>query len=237
MSLAQAGNNLPQIIKTSLYRIKLTSDFEEDYAEKAINDIKSRIPEAKTPEKQILNSILGELYTGYYQSNRYKILERTSVNADLDDIKTWNADKILSEASKCYLASLENADELRKTRLETFSAILLEEKDSKKFRPTLFDFLAYRAFDFFQNDESGLTKAANQFKIANPDFFGTALKFANIPLPNEAVPSNAYFSTLILQKLIDFHLNDNDPQALIDADLSRLNYEIRRFTTRNSSVV
>ncbi len=233
MSLAQAGNNLPQIIKTSLYRIKLTADFEEDYAEMAINDIKSRIPDAETPEKQILNSILGELYTGYYQSNRYKILERTNVNASLDDIKTWNADKILSEANKCYLASLENADELQKTRLETFSAILLEEKDSKKFRPTLFDFLAYRAFEFFRNEESGLTKAANQFKIKNPDFFGTAQKFANIPLPNETVVSNDYFATLILQKLIEFHLNDNDPQALIDADLNRLGYVFQNAVIEN----
>jgi len=237
VQLAQSENNLPQIIKTGLYRIKLIADFEEDYSEKAINDIKTQIGSAHSPEKQILNSILAELYAGYYRSNRYKILERTTVNnINQEDIKTWNADKILSEAQKCYLASLENEEELQKTRLEIFSAILLEEKDSKIFRPTLYDFLAYRALDFFKNDESGLTKATNQFKIINPEFFSTAEKFVKIPLPNEAILSNNYFATRILQQLLAFHLTDNSPQALIDADLNRLRfvYEKSVIETKDS---
>ncbi len=223
-NLAQAENNLPQIIKTALYRIKLTADFEEDFSEKAIAEIKNRLETAKSPEKQILNSILGELYKGYFEDNRYKILDRTSVNADLEDIKTWNADKILTEANNYYLASLEDSDELQKIRIETFGVILLQEKGSKKFRPTLFDFLAYRAYDFFNDEESGLTKPSNQFKISSTEFFSPAEKFAKIPPPNEAILSNDFYATRILQLIIAFHQTDNYPQALIDADLTRLRY-------------
>nr|NQU90990.1 hypothetical protein [Bacteroidota bacterium] len=223
--LAKSDRNTPQIIKANLYRIKLIAGFEEDYIEKAITQIQTEIKSAGSPEKQVLNSILGELYLRYYQNNRYKILDRSQVeNVVLKDIKTWDVSTIFEHASQCYQKSLEDPKELQKTKLAAFSAILIEEDDSKSYRPTLFDFLAHRAIEFYQNEETGVTKPAKQFTLNQPFYFDEARKFINLKLSAPEYPSKKFEILKIYQELIDFHYSDKQPQAFIDADLNRLEF-------------
>jgi hypothetical protein len=224
-SLAKKENNTPQIIKTNLYRIKLMADFEEDFLEKAIRQIEGEIETATFPEKQILHSILAELHWRYYQSNRYKILNRTStIGFDQDDIKTWDARKLLNASIENFQLSLADQGELQSINIEKFNAILIEKSGSKNFRPTLFDFLAWRALDFYRNDESGLTQAAGRFEMDNVAYFLPARRFASLNIEKPELISNDYYAVKILQQLLSFHQTDDTPQALIDADLIRLDF-------------
>ncbi len=75
---AKKENNHPQFIKATLYKLKLKSDFEEDFMESTISDISTEIEKSGFPDKQILHSIEAELYWRYYQANRYKLLDRTT---------------------------------------------------------------------------------------------------------------------------------------------------------------
>jgi len=224
-SYAKSENNTPQLIKANLYRIKLMADFEEDFLIKAINQIDEEIETASSPEKQILHSILAELYWRYYQSNRYKILDRTTtIGFNQDDILTWDAKKLLGVSVQNFQLSLADPDQLQKINLEKFHAILIEKPESKVFRPTLFDFLAYRALDFYRNDESGLTQAAGRFEVNNMAYFFPAKQFATLNLEEPELISNDYYAIKVLQELLSFHLNDPVPQAFIDADLMRLGF-------------
>ncbi|NOX47838.1 MAG: hypothetical protein GXO89_12755, partial [Chlorobi bacterium] len=139
---AKAEENYPQFIKASLYKLKLQSDFKEDFMEMAISDLNDEIAQSESPVKQILYSIQAELYWRYYQSNRYKFMERT-VGGDInsDDIKTWDLKHLLDVVIKNYLASLENPDDLKRTHLKDYDAILDTSKHSKEYRPTIYDFL------------------------------------------------------------------------------------------------
>ena len=235
--LAKKENNQPQVIKANLYRISLMAGFEEDHLPKAISQVKNEILTAKSPEKQILNSILAELYQKYYQSNAYNFLNRSqTVNFDNEDINTWDAQKILLEAKNCYLASLEDAGELKKIKLESFQAILEEEKGSKTFRPTLFDFLAHRAIDFLATDETSVTMASKQFNPSEAKYFDPAASFINIQ-PEEKFKDNSLWLSLnIYQQLLAFHVKDDSPQAPIDVDLARLNviHEKSTLETKDS---
>ena len=146
---AKAEENHPQFIKASLYTLKLQSDFEEDFMEKTIADLNEEIAQSQSPVKQILHSIQAELYWRFYQSNRYKFLNRTTGgDINSNDIKTWDLNHLLDVVIKNYLASLENPDDLKRTHLKDYDAILDTSKHSKECRPSLYDFLAHRAVDF-----------------------------------------------------------------------------------------
>ena len=224
-SKAKNENNHPQFIKATLYKIKLKADFEEDFIENIIKDLNTEIDESITPDKQILHSIIADLYWRYYQANRYKFLERTTTgNFDNTDIKTWDLKILLNAVIKNYLASLEHPDELKRTDLKSYDVILETTEESKNYRPTLYDFLAHRAVDFFINDESSIIQPAYKFELDNEEYFTGASKFIKLKIETKDTLSLKFYATQILQNLIDFHLNDKTPVAFIDVDLKRLNF-------------
>lgn len=222
---AKNASNHPQFIKAALYRIKLQSDFQEEFMEKAITDLESEIVVAKTPAKQLLHSIVADLYWRYYQANRYIFLERKTVlNMQQDDFRTWDLTGIMNQTIGHYLASLENRQELQKTNIQAYDAILESTKESKAYRPVLFDFLAHRALDFFMNDESSLIQPAYKFEIDQPEYFAYAGEFIKLKITTPDTLSLKAHALQIFQELIGFHLNDKDPAALTDVDLKRLEF-------------
>lgn len=232
---AKADENPAQVIKANLYRIKLMAEFEEEHLVKAIGKIKLEIETATFPEKELLHSILGDLYLRYFQQNSYQILDRGRLqDFSGDDLQTWDAALLLKTAEDHFQASIQSAADLQKIDLKAFSAILTEQKDSKLFRPTLFDFLAHRAIEFYLSGESGITLAADQWKPDHADYFAAAGRFINIEIPENKKQTHAGRIVSIYQDLIRFHLSDKDPQALIDADLARLNSIYASTTLENS---
>lgn len=222
---ARIDNNTPQVIKASLYRIKLSADFEENNLVKAISTIKKEIETASFPENEILNSVLGDLYLRYFQQNRYQIMDRGRLqDFSGDDLQTWDANMLLTKAGEHFQASIAAASELQQIDLSIFSVILDEKKYSKQFRPTLYDFLAHRAIEFYMSGETGITIAADQWKPDNPDYFAAAERFINIEIPENKKNTQSARIIKIYQDLLRFHLNDKSPQSLIDVDLQRLNF-------------
>ncbi len=222
---AKNENNIQQFIKANIYKIKLRSEYEEDFMKKNIDELNIEIKKAAFPTKQILHSVLAEIYWRYYQANRYKFLNRTeTVNYNEEDINTWDLNKIVYQVKKNYLMSLENPDELKKIALKTYDLVLIKGKGSKKFRPGLYDFLAHRAVDFFMNAEPGLTEPAYKFELDKKEYFEPCKDFIKINILSKDSLSNKFYAIKILKDLIAFHIDDKNPQALIDVDLKRLKF-------------
>jgi len=222
---AKKSNNAPQFIKATLFKMRLQSDFKEDFVEKIIMDLNEEIKTSDEPVTQILHSILAEIYWDYYQVNRYKFLNRTeTINIKSNDIKTWDLKKIMQEIISNYMLSLKNSAELKKISLEKFNIIIKEEKNSKKYHPFLYDFLAHRAIDFFMNDESSLTQPVFKFELNKAEYFEPAQNFVKLKITTKDSLSLKFHVIEILQDLIAFHLNDKNPAALIDVDLKRLKF-------------
>ena len=222
---AKASNLPDQFVKASLYRMKLEADFQEDYYEKAIERTKLEIQSATAPVKQILHSILAELYWRYYQQNRWQIHERSETSNFLpEDIKTWDLRKLVSASMENYALSLSDKNLLKNTPLKSYTEILIKQEGSEKFRPTLFDFLAHRAIDFYSSNDAGLTKPAASFLVNDARYFGPTAQFSAIQLTSPDDFSFEFQALKLYQEVIDLHLKDNDPTALIDADLERLSF-------------
>ena len=229
---AKQENNAPQFVKAIMYKMKLEYNYQEDSFENSITELKTELTGSSYPIKPILHSVLAEMYWRYYTINRYKWLSRTeTVNFKENDIKTWDLKKLMNEVIANYLLSLKDAENLKKTNINFYDNIIISDSTTRKLRPTLYDFLAYRAVDFFMNDESELTKPVYKFEINNEDYFNTYNEFAKLSVKSKDSLSLKYYATKIFQNIIAFHSVDADPSALIDADLMRL-----KFIKQNSTL-
>ncbi|MEI6854024.1 MAG: hypothetical protein WCL06_14355, partial [Bacteroidota bacterium] len=223
---AKNENNTGNFVKAVTYKLKLESYISDDDYVKEINDLNQEISEAKFPVKPVMYSMTAEVYWKYYLTNRYKFLNRTeTVNFVPEDIRTWDLRKIIEQVIKNYQLSLEDAANLKKTSINVYDAILVKQSaNSSDYRPTLYDFLAHRAVDFFMNEEPGLVSPANGFEINDASYFDPYDKFINNKITTEDTYNLKYYATLILQDLIRFHKDDTNPQVLIDNDLKRLKF-------------
>ncbi len=221
---AKKENNDVQVIKTLLYQMTLNQTTEENASEKNIAKFESEIASSKEPSKSILESITAQLYWNYFQQNRYKLYNRTNtVNFDKKDIATWTADDLNKKIGELYLASLSDKNLLQQTKPESFDAIILKG-NARYLRPTLYDLLAHRALEYFETDEPDITKPAYAFEIKDDAAFAPTEEFVQHEFTTKDAASLHHEALLIFQQLLAFHLNDIKPDALIDADMERINF-------------
>lgn len=234
---AKAEKNDPQVIKAIIYRIRLNSDFQENFLAKTIQTLQKEISISGKPSRQILQSILAEVYWKFYQNNQYRFHDRTQVKPNApDSIETWDLKTITATISRTYLLSLENSDTLKSIPIGKFDAIVdCETFDLKKpaaqfataakFYPTLYDFLTGRALDFFTANNGIDIFFGQHFEVDRSGYFDQTTNFIYSTL--RAPVDSASPKSLALHIFCDlaaFHLRDKDPRALIDVELKRLGF-------------
>ncbi len=224
-SLANASGNDAQLIKASMYQMKYRNMIEEDNKENNIFYIDTLIAKTKSPAKNILQSMQAELFWSYRQNNRYKLYDRTKLSEEKsNDVSTWSIDKLNTTIASLYKASLKNDNLLKNTSLNGLDAILQKGENTRNLRPTLYDFLAHRALEYFMNNENDVNQPAYKFILNDERIFAPAASFINISFTTKDT-SSLYFNALhLLQDILRFHINDKTPDALVDADLIRLHF-------------
>jgi hypothetical protein len=215
-------DNPSQFIKCLIHRSKYVSQLEEDGFVKTVNTMRSDMEKAAFPTKQILQSMLAEMYSGYLDNNIWQFRNRTAtVNFKNDDMRTWTMQQLTDEATGLYRLSL-NDDRSKSVEIKNFNAITSEGSDER--RPTLFDFLAHRAIDYFVDEKTYLTKPNYKFELDTEGIFAPAENFVGQVLESKDSASSKLWTLKLMQEVIRFHLKDEFPTALIDADLKRLDF-------------
>ena len=223
---AKKDNNQPQIIKSVFYKLKFGNYIEEDSHIKIINDVKAEIDSASFPAKAILQSIHANIYWQYYQNNRWRFQQRTeTINFDNEDFQTWDLPRLIREIVKYYHLSLEKSDELKKISLKKFKDILYYAEYGQAYlRPTLYDLLAHTALSFYINDEASVTDPVYKFVLNSVEDFSSPKDFVGIKYQTKDSLSLKFYAIQLFQDLIESHLSEDEKDALIDVDLSRLNF-------------
>jgi hypothetical protein len=222
--LAKKDKQEAQVIKATLYMIDLQNETRENPEIAAIQELEKEISESSEPAKSILNSLLANTYYRYYEGVRWKLYRRTqTVEVKKEDIGTWGTEDFHKKIGSLYLASLENETLLKQTRLEMFDAII-RKGNTRKLRPTLFDLLAFQALQYFSSDEYNVKNPSVSFEINTPSAFDPATDFIHRKFQTNDPLSFEYVALLIYQRLIAFHMNDQEPDARIDADIHRLQF-------------
>jgi hypothetical protein len=220
---AKKENNNGQIVKALMKRFYFSNQFQENSPDLAIYQMQNEIKTSKYPLTPVLHSLLGDLYWEYYQANRYQFYQRSqTVGFKNDSINTWDVNHLVDQAVKEYRLSLQDADSLKHTSPDIYDAVITQGTAPAELRPTLYDFLAWRAFDFFKGEEPSISRPADKFVLENPAEFSSASKFAALGLSSTDTMSLKFYALNIIRDLDAFHLNDKAPDALVDADLQRI---------------
>lgn len=236
---AKKQNNAAEFIKAVIHKFHYLQQVEEDTFFKMHTQFKAELKQSRFPITPILHSMLAEQYWHYYQSNRHMFMKRTETPGETDenDIRTWDLRKIVQETVFHYQKSLEDPEKAKKTKIDIYDKILTQGNTGRKYRPTLYDFLAHRAVDFFMDSESSLTQPVYQFSLNNETYFKNAREFAKPEITTRDPLSFHYHALTNLQELIKFHLNDDNPEPLVDVDLKRLRFLYREAVVSNKEII
>ena len=228
------ANNV-QRIKALLFKSKFALILEEDAQLKIITDFKTQISKSEFPTKNILENLLANLYWQYFQQNRWQFYNRTktSEKVDTEDFRTWDLQTLFDEISLHYKNSLQQQLLLQLEDLKNYDELLTVQKGSKTYRPTLFDFLAHNALEFYSTDENSITKPAYKFEIDNVQFLSDAISFSQLDIVSKDSTSLLLQALKLYQDLIQFHVKDESPYALVDVDIKRLLYVKQHATFSN----
>ncbi len=213
-----------QLIKALIYRGSLQQQTREENAIASIKELEAELVTIKEPAAAILKSLLAAQYLQYLQQNRWQLYNRTATtNFIKNDIATWTLEDFHKKITALYLQSLTNKTLLQATKLEPYNAIIIKG-NVRYLRPTLFDLLAHEALDYFKTGEQDIKNAANSFEIENASAFAKAEAFFKYDFKTSDSLSLQHKALELYQELIRFHLNDQQPDALIDIDIERLQF-------------
>ncbi|MFN8231284.1 MAG: alpha-2-macroglobulin family protein [Bacteroidia bacterium] len=224
---AKKEENAPQFVKAVIYKLKYNQTKQEFSQQKNIDELKLEIKNNKFPIKPILQSLLADSYWQYYQANRWQFHNRSqTAQFNNDDVATWDLKTIVNETIKLYKASLSESNLLKEVKLDLFDDIINKgTPDTRKWRPTLYDFLAHRSLDFFKNSEADVTKAAEQFAINENEYlkpYNDFLKF-NVNAPKDSLELK-YYAINLFKDLYNFNLKTSNLSAVLDLEFERLDF-------------
>ncbi len=218
------GNEAQQI-KAAMYQMKYRNMVEEDNQQKNLFFADTLIAHTKAPAKNILQSMHAQLFLTYKENHRYQLYNRTALAEEKgNDVTTWSVTKLNEKIASLYKASLKNEALLKATDLKGYDAIIEKGTNTRQLRPTLYDLLAHRALDYFMSTENDVTNPSYKFIINEEAAFAPVRDFANYNFKTKDTASLYLNALKIMQGLLAFHLNDAAPEALLDADLKRLDF-------------
>jgi hypothetical protein len=221
---ARQEKNSPQTIKALMAIEHFNAEFEPKADSLNIRLLENAIREADAPEKAILENLLAGNYQAYYNSNTYRINERTPKDSAIrdSDFYTWDATRFRSKIMNLALSSVAQKEILQKIPVRGFAAILDTAYHEVTLRPMLYDLLMHNCIGYFTVDNQDLF-----YKPYDSVQVYTYRQFLALDIKAQRwyVPSNFYVRALMLYRdLEEFHKNDEKPDAFVALDIERLKY-------------
>ncbi|WP_420320868.1 carboxypeptidase-like regulatory domain-containing protein [Flagellimonas sp.] len=219
------ANDSDQIVKSFIYKSKFALLLEENAQQSIVKEIKEYINTSKFPTNALLQSVYAGFLEQYLAHNQYKIRNRTeTLNSDEpDDFEKWDANTLVAYIGELHKQSLQESNRLKEISIDNFKAILTESNTSKKYRPTLYDFLMQRALAFHKIDRWYVNRPSERFFLTNPIIFGNTEKFVEEPfITVDSVFSNR--KALKLFQSLEFFHKDLDTTAYVDVVIQRLKF-------------
>jgi uncharacterized protein YfaS (alpha-2-macroglobulin family) len=247
---ALADKAYAEAIKAVGQKIALEGNIQGNKPEEKIFRLQDEIAKYPVEMRPALEAVLAHWYWHYFQQNRWRFMQRTqTAEAPGKNLQTWDLPRILAEIDKHFTAALADDKALKATTVSAYDALLVKGSMPDKYRPTMFDFIAHEALQFYTAGEQGGAQAEDEFVLeAGSPIFGTAAEFLKwqpgVPSPQSsprrgeeavAVPSPqrgegqgegdsspTLKAIRMYQQLLLFHQKDEDKTAFVDADLDRL---------------
>jgi TonB-dependent SusC/RagA subfamily outer membrane receptor len=219
---AKKEKNITEITKALLYQSKFALTLKENAEVEVVEKFKKEIQGSNAPLRNVLESMLAQIYWQHFQHGRWKYYNRSTTDtADAEDFRTWDAGSMWREIDHHLKNSLSDVAQLKSTRLEKFDDILVLAENSKRYRPTLYDFLANNALDFYR---------VNEIAVQIADTTATEGVFTE---PDDEEPFINEQAQAIFNDLLQFHEARRDTNAYVSIALESLKHVEERSSDYN----
>lgn len=219
--------NSPQVIKALIHEGKfdLTLDNQNDTS--IFGNLNEMLEKSSDlTEKSVLHSMLGELYLQYYQKDQWIIDQRTELGDFVpSDMEEWTKNNFYDFMIMHLNASISPAKELVDVKVETYTDVIELGKDSRRFFPTMYDFLTRRAIDLFRqiDTDEDLSSTLAKKNIPTDLLFNSYDKFVEINFDPQ--PSGYKLWTLeTYRKLIKSLLERGMKTSVLLTELDKHDY-------------
>ena len=209
-------------------KIALEGTIQGNKPEEKIIRLQAEIPKAPREMVPVLDTLLATWYWHYFQQNKWRFMQRTTTGAQPgNDFTTWDLRRLFAEIDRQFQKALAAERQLKATPVEAWNDLLEKGTQPDSLRPTLYDFIAHEALEFYTSGEQAATKEETAFELsAESPIFDPANQFISWQ-PGNAGDTNAPLVRAIrlYQDLLRFHQADPEPRlAFADVDLERLTW-------------
>lgn len=188
--------------------------------------IAAEIPHAPPEARPPLKLLEAWWFHAYAKDRYYKVSNRAFVVSDSnDDPDTWDWRRLVAEQDRRFQSVLADREALLKIPIGDFDAMIEKGHLPDSLEPTLYDFIAKSAVDFYRDARSDSDFHAESFHIGpdSPAFASVDAFLTWQPLPLESAFPMARVAR-IYQSLLSSHRADPDPTAFHHWDLERLRW-------------
>ncbi|MBL8823237.1 MAG: hypothetical protein JNJ77_11660 [Planctomycetia bacterium] len=216
----------PEAIKAIAKKIAYEAMVQGNKPEERITRMKAEIAKAPDEMKPVMESVLAQWYWHYFLQNRWRFMQRTATAAaPSEDFTTWDLSRLFKEIDSQFTKALSHEEKLKKIPIKDYDSLIDKGTLPDSYRPTLYDFLAFDALNFYGSGELAAAKAEDAFEFeANSPVLGSREAFLTWKPDTSDADSPKLKAIQLYQKLLQIHQNDDDGSALLDADLHRLRF-------------
>lgn len=190
--------------------------------------LKGYTDQSNEPAQAIIHAVMAHVYWSYYNQNRWRILNRTRMDdtpgktEEAGDLGTWDLNRIYTTIEFHFNEALKNVAMLKTISLEDWKGFLEMGGVPVSQRPTLFDFLAHEAIEFYLSDEqAGVEPEGFSLPEDGNPVFANRLAFLDWN-PGEDRNEPWVKAVRLFQHLIRFHIEKGNQPAILGVDLNRL---------------
>lgn len=224
---ALADKAYAELIQAIGQKVTLQGTIQGNKAEEKIFLLQAELEKAPAAIKPMLEALIAHGYWHYYQQNRWRFLNRTATASAIGpDLQSWDLARILAEIDRHFTAALADEAMLKATPISEYADLLQPGSAPDRYRPTLFDFLAYDALAYYQLGEQSPVVGEDTFEVdasATP-ILADAGDFLTWQVPITKSSSPKLKAIQLYQSLLRFHQADAERSAYLDADLARLSF-------------
>jgi uncharacterized protein YfaS (alpha-2-macroglobulin family) len=216
-----------EAVKAIGERIALEGNIEGNKPEEKITRLEAEIAKAPPEMVPVLDTLLAHWYWHYFQQNRWRFMQRTATaQAPGKDFTTWDLPRLFAEIDRQFQKALSAEKLLKATPIKAWDDLLEKGTMPDSYRPTLYDFIAHEALQFYTSGEQAGARPQDAFELsADSPILDSADKFIAWQPAAEDKESTALKAIRLYQDILRFHQNDPAPQlAFADTDLERLTW-------------
>lgn len=231
---AKTEKNKPQLVKSMVYIARLTINTDEKGIEKSIIRLQEIAENGDFPVKHLAASYLAELYQKYFDNFRYEISQRSEIDGDQGaDFRTWSTQQFIQTIEKWYLTSISDKATKNITIDEYKEAMNEYTNEAVPFRPSLYEVLVDRVFEFLNNYDSYSNENPESFQLYDERFFAPAQQFSGFQWQHADTTSLRYKVVQLYQEVLSNEINQKNQWAEASYDQMRLEYVYNQSTLTN----